>query len=79
MFHNHHSAPQGRPSITNGRLPGVAEDAQQAPEEQEPTAPAAADLAVFKVFLKRNLRPQAPPADLLAGIRARLDDLSAEK
>ena len=36
------------------------------------------DLASFKVFLKRNLPNQAPPADLLASIYDRVDQIKAE-
>ena len=32
----------------------------------------------YKVFLKRNLKWQAPPADLLSNIHARIDEIKAE-
>lgn len=35
------------------------------------------DLSAYKVFLKRNLKWQAPPVDLLANINARLDKVKA--
>ncbi len=34
-------------------------------------------LDTYKVFLKRNLKWQAPPADLLANIHARIDRIKA--
>ena len=37
------------------------------------------DLSTFKVFLKKNLRPQAAPADLLANIYDRVDRIKAER
>ncbi|MEM9259187.1 MAG: hypothetical protein AAGA62_06035 [Bacteroidota bacterium] len=35
------------------------------------------DLDSYRVFLKRNLKWQAPPADLLANIHARIDRIKA--
>lgn len=35
------------------------------------------DLSAYRVFLKRNLKWQAPPVDLLANINARLDKVKA--
>lgn len=35
-------------------------------------------LDTYKVFLKRNLKWQAPPADLLSNIHARIDRIKAE-
>lgn len=37
------------------------------------------DLSAYRVFLKRNLKWQAPPVDLLANINARLDKVKAAK
>lgn len=37
------------------------------------------DLPSFKVFLKKNLPYQQPPADLLANIYARVDKIKAEQ
>lgn len=33
----------------------------------------------YQVFLKKNLKWQAPPADLLANIHARIDRIKAEE
>jgi len=38
-----------------------------------------ADLKSYKVFMKRNLKWQAPPVDLLANIQAKLAEIDAEK
>lgn len=35
------------------------------------------DLSAYRVFLKRNLKWQAPPVDLLANINTRLDKVKA--
>jgi hypothetical protein len=35
------------------------------------------DLKAYKVFMKRNLKWQSPPVDLLANINARLDKVKA--
>ena len=37
------------------------------------------DLSTFKVFLKKNLPYQAPPADLLANIYDRIDAIKADQ
>lgn len=36
------------------------------------------DVAAFKVLLKRNLRHQAPPADLIGKIRGRIEEIKAQ-
>ncbi|WP_116127384.1 hypothetical protein [Lewinella sp. IMCC34183] len=55
------------------RLPEVAEAASK-----ENCSDTLTDLAALKVFLKRNLRHEEPPVDLLADIRARIADLREE-
>jgi len=37
------------------------------------------DLKSYKVFMKRNLKWQAPPVDLLANIQAKLAKIDAKK
>ena len=66
MFKKNSHPCHGDGSKTN-QLPEVAEH-PQAPQD----AAGLADLAAFKVLLKRNLRHEAPPADLLGDIRARI-------
>ena len=77
MFPNHSSRQGATPRPT--RLPEVAEPSS-CPEGCEPTTDAdhLTDEAAFKVLLKRNLRPQAPPAELLGDIRTRIAKLRAD-
>ncbi len=75
MFNASPHCPEGsprRPSPTRP-LPEVADLPPGAETGQLP------EVATFKVFLKRNLRPQAPPAELLGDIRARIAKIRAEK
>lgn len=45
----------------------------------DPETQDVADYSAYTTFLKRNLRPLAPPADLLGNIRAALAAVDAEK
>ena len=56
-------------------LPEVAEPQ---PDQSQRDSDALGDVAAFKVFLKRNLRHQAPPADLLGKLRGRIAKIKAE-
>ena len=56
-------------------LPEVAEPHTDEPLRDSDTL---GDVAAFKVFLKRNLRHQAPPADLLGKLRGRIAKIKAE-
>ena len=74
MFPSHpsHNGAQHRP----GRpLPEVAEP--DCPGWDEHATAHLTDEAAFKVLLKRNLRPQSPPPELLGDIRARIAALGA--
>ncbi|WP_420459872.1 hypothetical protein [Neolewinella sp.] len=77
MFPSHPSrnGAQHRP----GRpLPEVAESECPTSADEPGRATARlSDEAAFKVLLKRNLRPQSPPPELLGAIRARIDTLRA--
>ncbi|PPK84079.1 hypothetical protein CLV84_4229 [Neolewinella xylanilytica] len=72
MF-NKHSSSNRRPHRTDNPLPEVADT---------PTGPcdsdSLGDVAAFKVLLKRNLRHQAPPADLIGKIRGRIEEIKAQ-
>ena len=76
MYERHQPSPRKVcPTAPRCRLPEVADG--PAPLDAEPAETAGSDTAdtdllAFKVFMKRNLRNQAPPTDLLAGIRARV-------
>ena len=63
MFNPHHNRKKEQ------RLPEVADLPQDTTPEPGHTL---SDLAAFKVMLKRNLRHETPPADLLGNIRARV-------
>ncbi len=69
-----YSDPQERSdgSSTPRPLPEVAD----LPSGEE--ADRLSDEAAFAVFMKRNLRPQAPPPELLGDIRARIAKIRAE-
>lgn len=75
MF-NHPNPPRDHISRPECRLPEVADSPQREGEPAESIQYPNTDLATFKVFLKRNLRPQSPPADLLATIRTRIGEIS---
>ena len=75
MFNNYHSRNRSsRP--TQRPLPEVAD--RQREESQCCDSEGLDDVAAFKVFLKRNMRHEAPPADLLGNIRARIKEIRAE-
>jgi hypothetical protein len=65
------------------QLPEVADREPAVPAGEgldlsiEPQTEDLVDLKAYKVFMKRNLKWQAPPADLLANINARLDKVKA--
>lgn len=64
------------------RLPEVVEHATNPIGESlnitiDPKTGDIEPLDTYKVFLKRNLKWQAPPADLLANIHARIDRIKA--
>ena len=77
----------------SSRNPHQKRTPQQLPEvvDREPEVPAGecldlsidpktedlTDLTAYKVFMKRNLKWQAPPVDLLANINARLEQVKA--
>ena len=75
---------------TNRALPEVADREPSGPEPGctdggeinlsiNPATEELEDLPSFKVFLKKNLRPQATPAGLLAAIYDRVDQIKAEQ
>ncbi len=76
MFPSHPSrnGAQHRPGRS---LPEVAEPECPTPEEHVQATAHLSDEAAFSVLLKRNLRPQSPPPELLGDIRARIDALRA--
>ena len=76
MFPNHPSR-QGATPRPPRRLPEVA-DPEGPGEEPRPDTSRLSDEAAFKVLLKRNLRPQAAPPELLGDIRARIAKLRAD-
>ncbi|MFT5998270.1 MAG: hypothetical protein ACI81P_000723 [Neolewinella sp.] len=65
------------------QLPEVADREPGVPAREcldlsiDPQTEDLVDLKSYKVFMKRNLKWQAPPADLLASINARLDKVKA--
>ena len=68
-FHSH------RNRSTDRKLPEVAErPATDPPFCQDDLS----EEAAFKVFLKRNMRPANPPADLLARIRTRIEEIKRD-
>lgn len=76
MFNPSHPSRNHTPRPDSCRLPEVADAPQQEGEPAEELLYADTDLATFKVFIKRNLRPQSPPDDLLARIRTGIDRIS---
>ena len=69
------SSPSRRTRPTEPKLPEVAER----PATDTPCkADALSDQAAFKVFLKRNMRPATPPADLLDRIRTRIEEIKRD-
>lgn len=82
-------------SLSNSRTPQQPKRTHQLPEvaDREPTVPVGdcldlsidaqtedlVDLKSYKVFMKRNLKWQAPPVDLLANIQAKLAEIDAQK
>ncbi len=82
-------------SFSNSLTPQQPKRTHQLPEvaDREPGVPAGecldlsidpqtedlVDLKSYKVFMKRNLKWQAPPVDLLANIQAKLAEIDAEK
>ncbi|WP_116108300.1 hypothetical protein [Lewinella sp. IMCC34191] len=74
MF-NSHSPSNERKQRTERILPEVA-DRQSQPVCSD--SDQLDDVAAFKVFLKRNMRHEAPPADLLGNIRARIREMNPE-
>ena len=76
MFPNHPSR-QGATPRPPRRLPEVAEPACHS-EALDSDTSRLTDEAAFKVLLKRNLRPQAAPPELLGDIRARIAKLRAD-
>ena len=77
MFPSHPS-PHGAQHRPDRILPEVAEPACPTSTDEHLQATAhLSDEAAFKVLLKRNLRPQSPPPELLGDIRARIDALRA--
>ncbi len=75
MF-NKHSSRNCRPETTEPKLPEVADQQSNYPNRDSDNV---GDVAAFKVFLKRNLRHQTPPADLLGKIRGKIDKIKAEE
>ncbi|MEM6770262.1 MAG: hypothetical protein AAF597_06760 [Bacteroidota bacterium] len=71
------------PKNNSHRLPEVAERENIVPVGRslnitiDPQTGDIEPLDQYKVFLKRNLKWQAPPADLLANIHARIDRIKA--
>lgn len=65
------------------QLPEVADREPAVPAGEcldlsiDPQTEELADLTAYKVFMKRNLKWQAPPVDLLANLNARLDKVKA--
>lgn len=74
MF-NQHSPSNERPRRPERILPEVADPHC---EGKDRDSDGLDNLAAFKVFLKRNLRHEAPPADLLGNIRGRIREISPE-
>ena len=79
MFPSHPSrnGAQHRPSSRT--LPEVAEPECPQDEHSPVDTTSLTDEVAFRVLLKRNLRPQAPPPELLGDIRARIAALRAEQ
>lgn len=67
----------------NHRTPEVADREPECPVGEsldlsiDPRTGDLQNLDTYKVFMKRNLKWQAPPADLLANIHARIDRIKA--
>jgi len=78
---NHRNPSRRRHHVppTECPLPEVADTPWAVGQHDDDKQYAETDTASFKVFLKRNLRSQSPPADLLSGIRARIEDISKPK
>ena len=76
MLNPQHPAPRKGRTSSDCTAPEVAEAPVTGQHDSNPDY-GDTDLATFKVFLKRNLRPQAPPTDLLGKLRARIDEISA--
>ncbi|MBB4077446.1 hypothetical protein GGR28_000047 [Lewinella aquimaris] len=79
MYNECNPSPNGTPSRPGHRLPEVVEHQSTTGEHDPPSTYAETDLASFKVFLKRNMRNQAPPAGLLDDIRARIAGIRTRK
>ena len=73
MHSNHFPSRRNRPP--QSKLPEVAE--RPAPDAAA-NAESLSDQAAFKVFLKRNMRPATPPADLLDRIRTRIEEIKRD-
>ncbi|CAH1002211.1 hypothetical protein LEM8419_03128 [Neolewinella maritima] len=71
-----HPPRNGAPYRPGRTLPEVAEP--DCPQDEQLDSSSLTDEAALKVLLKRNLRPQAPPPDLLGTIRARIAGLRAD-
>lgn len=69
----------------NHQLPEVADREPAVPTEGcldlsiDPQTEEVKNIDAYQVFLKRNLKPLAAPADLLANIQARLAEIDAQK
>ncbi|MCP9237208.1 hypothetical protein [Lewinella sp. JB7] len=77
MYNKQNQSSPGKPGQAGHRLPEVA-DQHPTGGDTGASTDAGSDLASFRVFLKRNMRPQAPPPDLLNDIRARIERIRAE-
>jgi len=69
----------------NHQLPEVADREPAVPTEGcldlsiDPLTEDVKNIDAYQVFLKRNLKPLAAPADLLANIQARIAEIDAKK
>jgi|GEM_PF-1936903 len=69
----------------NHKLPEVADREPGVPAGEcldlsiDPATEDITDLKSYKVFMKRNLKWQAPPVDLLANIQAGIAEIDAQK
>ena len=80
------SSKHPRNGNSSRKLPEVAERESVTPDPGkalnltiDPRTGDIEPLDTYKVFLKRNLKWQAPPADLLDNIHARIARIKAEK